>query len=442
MSLHQKQAAVSRIFWTPFFLITLLCTPLTPTVLADWRSSYDQQKQEINSQMDLVSAELEATKRKMNDINSLKGSLREQVAATRAEIAKIDGLIDSIELSISQLKAQIDYKQQEIKDLEEQMRLLLREMQRQQRVSPIELVLTSKSLGEAVGKIYNLSNLQVKADALKTEVEAAKAELEENKANLEKSKKDLEDSKILVQIKKSNLEQLLIQTEGEESKYQSWLNALRDQQRQLASREAEINRQIAEEEARRRAAANNPRSGGGTPPGPYTRGNCVFEEGGNILANLARPADGVVTGNFGCPASYYIPGWPHDGVDIANVLGTPIKATAAGVVQEKNFHGGGFGHYVLLRHDLEGQRFYSIYAHLNGPSNRNVGEYVNQGDVIGSMGCSGFTVGGYNGRCGVHLHFGLLSDSYDYTRNVGCAWGGSNYSRCYDPARFIPSLRI
>lgn len=438
MNQQQKQFLSSKVMMT-FALVTIFSVLIsfstsTTFVEADWRSGYDQQKQELNFQMDEINSELENTKKKMNDVTALKGSLKEQVASTEAEIVKINGLVENIELSISKLKAQIDYKQQELSELEEQMRSLLKEIQKQQRVSPVELILTSKSLGEAVGKIYNLSSLQVKADSLKTDVEVAKKELEENKLNLEKSKKDLEDSKILVESKKSNLEQLLAQTEGEESKYQSWLSALKDQQNQLSSREAEVNRQIAEEEARRKAAATNPISGGGVP-NPYAPGNCWFEEGGTISASLIKPADGVITGNFGCPASYYLPGWPHDGSDIANSIGTPIKATAAGIIQEKGWHGGGFGHFVLVRHDLNGQRFYSIYAHLSSASGRSVGEYVNQGDVIGSMGNTGFSTGS-------HLHFGLLSDSYDYTKNVGCAWGGSTHSRCYDPARFISSLRI
>jgi murein DD-endopeptidase MepM/ murein hydrolase activator NlpD len=409
-------------------LILTWTLSLTPNATADWRSQYDQQKQEVNSQMDEVNAELGELKQKMTDISTLKGSLKEQIAASEAEIAKIESLIEEIELSISQLKAQIDYKQQELDELEEQMKSLLQEIQKQQRVSPVELVLTSKSLGEAVGKVYNLSSLQVKADELKTEVEKAKAELEEDKAELEESKQALEDSRVLAESKKSSLDQLLAETEGEEAKYQEWLNALKDQQVQLAAREAEIEKEIAEEEAKRQQPVNVPSPGGGGGGGTpivTTPGNCSFEDGGTINASLIKPTSGVMTDNFGCPTMWGVR-W-HDGIDIANSIGTPIRATAAGTIERKGWEAGGFGYYVMVRHNIGGQRFYSLYAHLNAPSNRSVGEYVNQGDTIGSMGSTGWSTGS-------HLHFMLISASYESTGSPGCVYGSS---KCYNPARFI-----
>jgi murein DD-endopeptidase MepM/ murein hydrolase activator NlpD len=430
--MHQTDIWERSSRFVTFLLLSISIFSLTfvSVVQADWRSKYDQQKQEVNSQMDEVNSELSDMKKKMTEISTLKGSLKEQVATSEAEIAKIEGLIEETRLSISKLKAQIDYKQQELDELEEQMRSILKEIQKQQRVSPVELVLTSKSLGEAVGKVYNLSSLQVKADELKTEVQETKAELEENKAQLEESKQTLEDSKALAESKKSSLEQLLVETEGEEAKYQAWVSALKDQQQQLSAREAEINQEIANEEERRRQqeAAQNPGGGGGgNAPGPIvvTPGNCSFEDGGTINANLIKPTAGVMTDNFGCPTMWGVR-W-HDGIDIAHGIGTPIKATASGVIYEKGNHPGGYGYYVIVKHTIGGQRFYSLYAHMNAPSNRGVGEYVNQGDRIGSMGNTGWSTGS-------HLHFALLSQTFESTRSPGCVYGSS---KCYNPARFI-----
>ncbi len=414
-----------------FLLISIFFLTVAPTVEADWRSKYDQQKQEINTQMDEVDVELREMKKSLNQITSLKSSLKEQVAVSESEIVRIEGLIEEIQLSISQLKSQIDYKEQELTDLEDQMRSLLKEIQKQERVSPVELILTSRSLGEAVGKVYNLSNLQVKADELKDEVETAKTELEGNKAQLEESQKSLQDSKALAESKRSSLEQLIIETEGEEVKYQEWLIALNEQQQSLTAREAEINQEITEEEQRREQEVIVPVPGGGGSGGSeggqivVTPGNCSFEDGGTINTSLIKPAAGVMTDNFGCPTMWGLR-W-HDGIDIANGVGTPIKATAAGTIHYKGWGDWGYGHYVMIRHDIGGQRFYSLYAHLNVPSNKSVGEFVNQGDVIGSMGTTGWS-------SGYHLHFALISQTYDVTNSPGCVYGSS---KCYNPSRFI-----
>ncbi len=404
------------------FLFSLTVTPTS--VEANWRTKYEQQKQEINSQLDRVRSELDTTKQKMADLRSIKSSLKEQIAQVESEIKNLEQLMTEIELSIDQINSQIMIKEEELVDLENQMRQLLREIQIQQKISPIELVLTSQSLGEAISRVYNLSALQVRVSEIKQEVEITKNELEKNKVKLEESKKALEESKALVASKKSGLELLLIQTEGEESKYQQWLRALQDQERQLKVREAEIQKEMEAEEIRN----TPPPTTSGTPPAnPPAPGNCWFEDGGNISANLIKPAQGSITGTFGCPPSLYLAGLPHDGIDIANSIGTPIYAVATGVIEQKGFEPGGYGHFVMIRHNINGERFYSLYAHLSEPSNRSVGEVVSQGDVIGSMGNTGWVTG-------PHLHFSLLSSTYETTGSIGCAWGSS---KCYNPARFI-----
>ncbi len=403
----------------------LVFSTVGPGVLAqtDWRTKYELRKQEVNNQMDRVKNELESSKRKLLDLGAMKSSLREQIIQAEAEIRDLEKLTADLEQAIDLINYQVAYKEEEIKNLQLQMTEILREIQVQQRITPLELVLTSRSLGEAVSRVYNLSSLQVRAEEIRQDIVKSKQELEDNKVKLEESRKALQESKALAASKKSNLELLLVQTQGEEAKYQQWLKTLQDQEKQLKTKQAQIEKEMREEEAKNTPPPNN-----NTPPAnPPAPGNCWFEDGGYISASLIRPTQGAVTSTFGCPPSMYIPGLPHDGIDIANSIGTPIYATAAGIVERKGFEAGGFGYFVLLRHNINGERFYSVYAHLAGPSPRSVGEFVNQGDVIGSMGKSGWATG-------PHLHFGLLSPTYETTGNVGCAWGTS---KCYNPARFI-----
>jgi murein DD-endopeptidase MepM/ murein hydrolase activator NlpD len=83
----------------------------------------------------------------------------------------------------------------------------------------------------------------------------------------------------------------------------------------------------------------------------------------------------------------------HNGIDIASSIGTPVRATADGVVLYRGWEGD-YGNTIILDH---GHGYVSKYAHLSHIHVKN-GEYVHRGDIIGSVGHTGATTG-------PHLHF-------------------------------------
>lgn len=83
----------------------------------------------------------------------------------------------------------------------------------------------------------------------------------------------------------------------------------------------------------------------------------------------------------------------HNGVDLAGPRGTPVNATADGVVV---FAGrqSGFGNLIKIRHDFG---FETFYAHLN-KIHVKVGDRIARGEHIGDMGNTGRSTG-------THLHY-------------------------------------
>lgn len=81
---------------------------------------------------------------------------------------------------------------------------------------------------------------------------------------------------------------------------------------------------------------------------------------------------------------------PHYGVDYAAPTGTPVKATASGVVKIKSRTKGN-GNYIALRHP---NGYETFYLHLNG-FNRAIrqGSHVEQGQIIGYVGSTGYSTG-------------------------------------------------
>lgn len=85
----------------------------------------------------------------------------------------------------------------------------------------------------------------------------------------------------------------------------------------------------------------------------------------------------------------------HKGVDLPAPIGTKVRTTAQGVV---DFIGQqrGYGNVVVIKHD---HRHTTLYAHLNDfADGLQPGSVVRQGDVIGTVGQTGWATG-------PHLHF-------------------------------------
>ena len=90
----------------------------------------------------------------------------------------------------------------------------------------------------------------------------------------------------------------------------------------------------------------------------------------------------------------------HKGVDYAAPMGTKVKVTADGTVQ---FVGkqGGYGNMILVNHQ---GRYSTVYGHLSRFANGlHRGEHVNQGEVIGYVGMTGWATG-------PHLHYEFRID--------------------------------
>jgi len=79
---------------------------------------------------------------------------------------------------------------------------------------------------------------------------------------------------------------------------------------------------------------------------------------------------------------------PHKGTDYAAPIGTPILATADGVVTESTRRGGN-GKYVKIRHN---GTYSTQYLHMKAQKVKQ-GEFVRQGEVIGWIGMTGNTGG-------------------------------------------------
>lgn len=121
-----------------------------------------------------------------------------------------------------------------------------------------------------------------------------------------------------------------------------------------------------------------------------------------------RPCDGILSRGFGMhndPFTGLLQ--PHNGIDIAAAKGTPVLATAGGVVKYTGYQAK-LGNTVIIDH---GNGIRTYYGHLSKIKVRK-GQRISRYDLVGLVGSSGYSTG-------PHLHYeirigGRAINPYEY----------------------------
>ena len=102
------------------------------------------------------------------------------------------------------------------------------------------------------------------------------------------------------------------------------------------------------------------------------------------------PVEGIISGVYGSQRILNgKPRWPHYGIDIAAKQGTMIKSSGTGIVtmaEDDLYYTGGT---IIIDH---GHGISTIYSHLENVL-VSVGDQINQGDIIGTVGSTGRSTG-------------------------------------------------
>lgn len=134
--------------------------------------------------------------------------------------------------------------------------------------------------------------------------------------------------------------------------------------------------------------------------------SAVFERlaGGSAIPPLRTPLGKLSSAQVGASSGmkvnpFYKVESRHDGLDIIAAQGTPVLATADGIVVEVHYSGRGLGNEIKIDH---GNSYVTRYCHLANISVRR-GARVKAGARIASVGISGNTFI-------PHLHYEVLKD--------------------------------
>jgi septal ring factor EnvC (AmiA/AmiB activator) len=362
-----------------------------------------QSLNEIQSRIDENRARLDEKQAKLEHAESREGVLSSTIEKYGDQLDQLRGEVATLRNRIAIVQTQLRKKEAELKEAKERLDALRERLRRSLRIledrlvaiyqsgSPdtLTVILDSRGFDDMLSRYEYLQQIQAqdtsiavrvrdlrnemketveRVRAARDAIAAKKAELERTQAQLEARQSDL------VAARQENRE-ILGQVQSTQEELEGDISGI------SASIESQLQAQQEAQAAAAAAAAESSTGATAAPVGPVQ---------GESSTGFIWPVSGPVTSPF-CEAR----SWEscHPGIDIGVAAGTPIQASAAGTVSIAGPNDG-YGNYTCIDH---GSGVSTCYAHQSVIS-VSVGQSVSQGEVIGSVGCTGLCFGD-------HLHF-------------------------------------
>ncbi len=383
----KKWKKAVRLLTALVLVLTLAAADVSPVLALVTQEDINALKSDataLNNRKKELEKELDALADDKSKALERKNLLDQRVDNTAAQIRNVEAQIEDYAALIGQAEADLADAQQREAEKYELFCKRVREMEEQGSVSYWSVLFKAESFSDLLGRLDIINEIMDADQRVIDQLKALQAEIEVKKTDLESAKADSEAAKAELLVKKSELDKqrqeaiaLVNEIRSNESKYKSTLNALDAEEERIQAEIVKKSRELAAQEA---AKGKNSKSNPGGYIWPVDSRYVTSTVGGRTSPG------GVGSTN-------------HKGTDIGRVGYTsPIYAAKAGTVIVSQYSSS-YGHYVVISH---GDGNTTLYGHM---SSRKVpvGQYVNQGDVIGITGSTGNSTG-------PHLHFEITEN--------------------------------
>ena len=355
----------------------------------------DAKRKELESQLDSLSDDkAQALKR--------KELLDQQISNTSAQIANVEAQISEYEELITQTEAELADAEEREEAQYELFCSRVRSMEEQGTVSYWSVLFKADSFTDLLSRLDFVNEIMDYDQRVIQDLQDLQQEITEKKESLEDSRSESEAAKAKLVSEKSTLDKqradavaLVNEINANEAEYQSTLDAIDAEEEAIQARIVELSRQLAAQQAASGQTTSNAALGGYIWPVSSRR--------------ITSPFGNRNTGIAGASTN-------HKGVDIGGVYySSEVHAAKSGTVIVSQYSSS-YGNYVVVSH---GSGNTTLYAHMSSHS-VSVGQWVDQGDVLGITGSTGIS-------SGPHLHFeitenGVRVDPLQYLTGYVQAW--------------------
>src|SRR5829696_6600071 len=361
-----------------------------------------QDLEAIQSKIETSRAQLDEKQSQLQHAEDRAGVLSTTIQKYGDQLDQLRGEVATLQNRIAIVQTQLRKKEAELKEAKARLAALREHLKRSLRIlrerlvaiyesnSPdaMTVILNSRGFDDMVSRYDYLQRIQSQDNSIAVRVKRLRNEEKDTLERVRAARDAIAAKQAELERTQAELEARQADLAAAREKDQQILGQVQQTQDQLEGDVSDISAQIAsqlqaQQEAQAAAAAQASSSSGATtaPAGPVQ---------GESSSGMIWPVNGPITSPF-CEAR----AWEscHPGIDIGVPAGTPIQAAAAGTVSIAGPNDG-YGNYTCLDH---GGGISTCYAHQNTIA-VSVGEQVSQGQVIGTVGCTGLCFGD-------HLHF-------------------------------------
>lgn len=379
-------------------------------------SEYSEKLQDIAKEQAKLDKQIKSAKKDIENKEKEEKLIKKKIDAVNKKIEVLNSYMTTLEVEMSSNQRLIDEKQKEIGDGVEKLKKRIRAMYLAGEDSYTTMLLESGSFYDVLMRLELIKRVANHDNSLIDQLVSDKEKYEnaQNKLNSQKSEYDKQLEELDSQ--KKELDKLYNSSKQQKAAYE----------KQKAELEAKNQEYIRERKIFEADLSGILSSTYGDSSDETARAAAELSANealrtlkDNISQRIANGEEipaGECRYDFGwpVPGSYYITsgvgerwGSYHNGMDISGSKGTSIHAAESGTVIRTNAScphnygkeescgcGGGYGNYIIIDH---GNGFISLYGHLSSLMVKD-GANVEKGDMIGTMGSTGYSTGD-------HLHF-------------------------------------
>jgi len=212
-----------------------------PAVKAETLDQLLQRQAELRRQAEASKKKIEQKQREVADLQQAIASLDEDIAQTESQIASTQEQISLTDAVIANLAEQVSHQQTAIDLLNSRLRSAYISLYEMSQQNPFEILASTGSFDEAVRHAQYVQAVQaqlqadiLEANTLLADLNSKKQEQESQKSALESLNNQLSSSRASLSRQKSQKNDLLGATRGEQASYEKLLEDIKKESAQLS----------------------------------------------------------------------------------------------------------------------------------------------------------------------------------------------------------------